>query len=388
MLGKYHDRISEKSRQFEQSYELSPQIASALCEMILDVDDLYTSAKTDVLVRLKQLTASEPQSSSNHREPNAHSQVALKPLAFERFAGDFGKWPNFKAKYVQFFHNNTHMDDLTKFLRLDSVIEKDSPAYHAISGLDRVPSNYSVAWSELEKRYDNPQAIIDAIIDRFIELPAITLSTRDNLIGILNGINHLTGSLQRYETLNVESWDAIIVNLTLRKLDTGTLAAWHHERPQRQIPTLGPLKNFLARYADGSEQRASQAASNRRSNEGAVGYTPTSGNQSGQVNQSQSNANQSGQRMRSHVKVPVRCPFPSCGGEHQLFGCVTFKKLPVDQRIGKVRQLRVCEKCLKPRCHVDRCKLGPCRHCQGNHNGLLCKSNNAPSVMAATGAQA
>lgn len=147
--------------------------------------------------------------------------------------------------------------------------------------------------------------------------------------------------MQSFPEVNVNAWDAIIVNLLLRKLDKETLEAWTNERPQREIATLKPLLEFLTQPADGKERQSSKmpkaqtASKPNRSSEGAVGYTPP---QASSNEHSQSHA-QHNQQMKSRVKVPVKCAL--CGGEHQLFSCNTFRKLPVDQRIRRARQFQL-----------------------------------------------
>lgn len=389
MLGTYYQRIAVKAEQLEASEVLTPAFESALHEFLLEVDDTYATIKTAVLINMNNVSASQQPTNASVRERNVLDQIALKPISFERFDGDEDRWSNFKAKWLQFFHNNPNMDNLTKFLRLDAYIEKNSEAYQAISGIERLPEHYNAAWQHLVSVYDDPQRIINKYINRFIDKAPITTPTRNAIIDLLNAINHLTASLQQYPDLNVSSWDALIVNLAVRKLDDETLSFWRHARPKRQIPTLKPLLDFLNQRADGND-RSTGSSANRQSNvrqqaEGAVGYTPARPNASAQQPQQQSNAGSNQQRMRSHIKVPVKCSL--CGGEHQLFSCSTFRKLPVDQRIRRARQFQVCEKCLKPRCRADRCKLGPCRHCQGNHNGLLCTVISEPTVMATQGQQ-
>lgn len=372
LLGKYHQRIVSRAEALETSEVLTPEYESEVTQFLLDVDELYTEIKTKVLVRQRELAAPERAATNAVRETNPLDQLALKRLSFERFAGDELKWPNFRAKFEQFFHNNTSLDAMTKFLRLDDCIEINSEAYKSIFGIERVPENYLPTWQKLVDKYENPRRQIDAILNKFIDTPAIASATRDNIVSLSNAITSTTTSLARYESLNIASWDAIFVNLALRKLDRESLSLWQHERPQKEIPKLQPLLDFLNKRADGRQNTFAVGTSNQNhSNNPPTGGAESLALQQANTNQqSQSNASQAGGRLRSHIKVPVKCSL--CGSEHQLFNCSTFRKLPIEERARRVRQYRVCEKCLKPKCSIERCKLGPCKHCQGNHNGLLC----------------
>lgn len=378
ILGKYHERILQRARELERSDVLTPELESLLQEFTMEVDEKYANVKTDVLVKLNRLTASTRPTTATGSQSDPASNIALKRLSIERFDGNEQKWPNFKAKFEQFIHNNPSMDNLTKFMRLDDSIVFDSEPYKRISGIHRLPEYYEQAWELLVAKYDNPQRIVDANLDAFIDMPAINTATRVNINKLINGVNHLTASLRKYPELNVDSWDPIIVNILMRKLDKETISLWRHERPQKQIAKLQPLLDFLNRRADGgdlpNERRASAAppANNQRA-EVAAGPAPTQAH-------SQQQHHQAEPQVRSRIKVPVKCSM--CQREHQLFGCNEFKSLTVDQRIRRARQFRVCEKCLKPNCHPNRCKLGPCKYCNGNHNGLLCTLYTVPSVNA------
>lgn len=147
-----------------------------------------------------------------------------------------------------------------------------------------------------------------------------------------------------------------------------------------KIGTIAGIPEQTGRRATRSNRINFDATSKPPTREGASGYTAPRGNNGQQ--QQQASGSQGARRGRSHVKAPIRCSL--CGGEHQLFSCQTFRKLPVEQRIQRARSYRVCEKCLKPKCSADRCNLGPCKHCQGNHNGLLCTVSAAPTVAQAT----
>lgn len=376
LLEKYLERIYNKATIMENSDVLPPSYQCRMQDYLLDVDDLYMMVKTEILVRQAELEPMATRADHRHRT-NPLDNLQLKRVTVERFGGEYKKWPNFKSKFCQFFHDNVEIDDLTRFFRLDEHIEKDSEAYNLISGFERVAENYKHAWYQLCTTYDNKRKLVEETINSFLDVAPMQSATRGNLMIIINTINHLTKSLLRYEETKVQHWDPIIMSIALRKLDGETLGLWKRERPQRDIPKLAPFMQFLDNRAESMEggvtttqSTQNQQSQNQPQPPSGAGQTPASGG---------------GNQLRSQIRRPVKCMM--CGGEHQLFSCSTFKKLPLDQRRRRVEQLRVCENCLKPKCSPDRCKLGPCRTCNVKHNGLICTSASAPTVAAATGAQ-
>lgn len=61
-----------------------------------------------------------------------------------------------------------------------------------------------------------------------------------------------------------------------------------------------------------------------------------------------------------------------CGNNHLTFTCKTFIALPVSDRLNKIRAAKHCVKCLNRHTKGEQCTFGPCKHCQKEHNHMLC----------------
>lgn len=379
MLDEYYKRIMNKSQMIDSIEEMPERYLNMYQDYMFGIDDQYMAIKTEITTyinRLKRSQQSTVNSATGMRNPL--DDLSLQRIRIERFSGDYKKWPNFKSKFEQFFHNNTGITDAAKFFRLDDHLEHDSEAYQLIAGFERVGENYQLAWQQLCTTYDNKRKLVDETIGNFVDIPKMPSATRGNLMVIINAVNHLTKSLVRYE-VHVEHWDPIIVNLLLRKLDKETQARWSHERPQRKIAELKPLMDFLENRAESMEGGVTVPSTVAR-----PGQSSNRQNEQ-RLNQPNEQGAVGGTDQRNRARE-VKCSM--CGAEHQLFNCQTFRKLPLDERWKRVRQFRVCENCLRPKCTADRCKLGPCKVCGHKHNGLLCGKANAPTVAATTGSSA
>ncbi|XP_047987207.1 uncharacterized protein LOC125227060 [Leguminivora glycinivorella] len=67
---------------------------------------------------------------------------------------------------------------------------------------------------------------------------------------------------------------------------------------------------------------------------------------------------------------PLQCV--SCGGEHRIFDCASFKAKSSEDRLAQANTLKLCHNCLRLGHDVRRCRLpGSCRSCKQRHNTLL-----------------
>lgn len=80
----------------------------------------------------------------------------------------------------------------------------------------------------------------------------------------------------------------------------------------------------------------------------------------------------------AHVSVNDKSLCPSCKGNHHLYQCNAFLKLPVEERINKVSALKLCFNCLRTTAHrANACEWGSCKKCGKRHCTLLHKVGSA-----------
>lgn len=379
MLDKYYNRLIAQIEKLN-SLNLRPLELMDNARIIDEADELYENIRVELLSRIESLRQMQqpPQGSAaeifiRERE-RSRSRQTIEP-----FSGNYQKWPNFKSKFEQFYHNDRRFSELEKFLKLDEFLVPDSEAYHTISGYDRVANNYNSAWEDMCDRFDNPRKIVEDIIYAFMNEPCLKTQSRRGTTSLLNSINHLTKTLPRFN-VNTDTWGPIIVAIIQRKMDTRTYNSWLKVRPPREISTLDPLINFLTREADAMDNyMTEQAESATDANKG----NNNARSQRSNVNNSVSNAARGNNGPNEPRQTPATVKCVHCGNPHQLFRCPNFRKLNPGLRLLRVQQYGVCEKCLKPNCHISKCSLGNCPMCQGPHNGLICEMAAQPSVNEA-----
>jgi hypothetical protein len=62
---------------------------------------------------------------------------------------------------------------------------------------------------------------------------------------------------------------------------------------------------------------------------------------------------------------------PVCNEHHAIYSCTTFLNLDINNRIKKIKELKLCFNCLKGGHYTATCKSGYCKQCKGKHNSLL-----------------
>lgn len=278
--------------------------------------------------------------------PGALIELKMDKIQLPTFNGDLTEWIAFRDQYTDLIHKSKKMTKVTKFYQLRSHLT--GLARDAIGGFKLSAANYEAAWQVLQKRYDKPDKIIEEYILQFEKLAYLVKPDAQNLITMVNRANQMLRVLPSLG-VDVTSWDTWVMFNLKSRLDHQTLRKWMDQVKLRQSVKLDELLDFL-------ELEAAECL-------------PTEAEKS-----------------RPKVIPPERKPFKKypanamvvtenrcgqCNGEHPIFRCNTFLALTVNDRLKKVRELKVCIQCLKS--HISgECKFGPCPTCNKNHNSLLC----------------
>lgn len=382
---------------------------------------LVDRIKTDINTKLTYLQAGTQPTASEQRRIAHIRRLQAK---MEPFGGNLEQWTNFKAKWLEYYHNCNDMSEFELFMKLDEFITPNSEAYGLIISYDRtINGSYRDAWEELCARYDNPRIQVDNIISKLLYMDVIE-NSRSDYVRAYSEINTFIHSLPRMN-VDVSTWDPILVHLIERRLQQEVMAKWIKARTPREIPCLQQFIDFLIAEIDqgdapsngnqpppngnnnnhrrdrnrnhsnsrGNGQRHSNGQNGNRQQQAGPSHSnqnnrppqagpsqPTPANQQRQGN----NAGAAGgapQRVRSAVQKVIKCAI--CNMEqHKSYQCPAFLKLDMNGRIRKLRERKLCENCLRPNCQPNRCTLRNCTNtgCEEKHNRLVCPLTFAPTV--------
>ncbi|XP_011858863.1 PREDICTED: uncharacterized protein LOC105556386 [Vollenhovia emeryi] len=298
---------------------------------------------------------SRPQNSSTQPRNNpASTQLRLPKIELPSFSGEYEDWYSFHDTFEKLINANPDLPAIQKFHYLKSAVH--GPAAELLKSFEITTEHYDEAWELLVERYDRRHVVYSHIKSLF-ELPVMSKENHTQLRVLLDGIGKHLRALKAMDR-PVETWDDLIIHLIQSKLDIVTKREWETSRSGSTIPTLKELKEFLLQRCLALESITSKSDNTSQRSKRAV-----------------TNA----------VTANLCCEH--CKGEHLLYHCESFKKLPVEKRFKIVKGSHLCINCLRSRKHqAKNCPSSSCRKCQGAHNTLLHYESNAEQKTTSQGA--
>lgn len=300
---------------------------------------------------------------------NLATGMHLAPERLPNFNGDYTEWPKFRDLYKRLVHENDSVIPMAKFNILEQHL-KGEPL-QLIAGYQRSDGNYPLAWEEVRKTYENPQLIVDSLLDTLNNLRALTEENPASLRYILSRYRAVTRQLSTAE-VDVKTWDPLMKYSLAGLLDPKTLRDWEIHNAVAGTTTLEAMMNFLNDRVTGllNLDRASQ----RRLQSVVVRpqqHTHRS-HQQQQQQQNQYRRTRSGTptvglvaaAKREKLSTDLECPV--CKENHEVPDCDKFKSLNCFPRMQRARSLRLCFGCLSPQHNLTNCDVPVCKHCNSN----------------------
>ncbi|KAJ8978947.1 hypothetical protein NQ317_018422 [Molorchus minor] len=132
------------------------------------------------------------------------------------FNGEAEQFLSFFEGFKSLVHNNSRLDDISKFLYLKSVLGPEPSK--VIESLDVIALNYQVALHLIEKRYRNNKLLVYSHIKGLIDFPRIP---RESAIALRQISDTFQAHIRALESLSepVKSWSSILTYLISDKLD-------------------------------------------------------------------------------------------------------------------------------------------------------------------------
>lgn len=163
---------------------------------------------------------------------------------------------------------------------------------------------------------------------------------------------------------STDAWDDLIIHIIVSKLDPTTGKAWETSIPDKDIPDLKSLIDFLSKRCQALETIAGKQPINQSNNSSKFSYKSKG---TSVANLSTSN---------------LACA--QCKENHPLYFCKAFLKLLIQKRISLVKRAHLCINCLRSSSHTAKdCNSCVCRKCNKKHNTLLHLSNSVNKIKTA-----
>ncbi|XP_060536447.1 uncharacterized protein LOC132708258 [Cylas formicarius] len=300
-----------------------------------------------------------PASSQNasNIEPPRESAIQLK-MDVPTFDGNFKFWSPFIDMFDSLVHNNVGLSDVRKFHYLHRALKGD--AFNVIKGLSITENNYLIAYEALRKRYDNKRFTATCHYHEIFNAPAVQKPAARELRALLDTFSENISALKALK-FNTDSWDFLLFNMMLPKLDSQTRTEFEKEFRTTELPTFQDLSDFLEEYC-----KALDSAQLMNSNpSGLRTKTPTS---SSFIRKSTSAFITDTPEQSSAQKS--KCI--ACSGNHILFRCQVFLAKTPRYRFALVKQHNYCINCLRAPHNLKQCPTSVhCKICKFPHHTLL-----------------
>lgn len=227
-------------------------------------------------------------------------------------------------------------------------------AHKLVESLEITNQNYQIAWDILNKRYKGNKTIVQHHVQALINFPCITKESHSSLRQLVDATQQHIRTLKRLEQPTY-TWDTILIQLLIPKLDSNTRREWESERADKEaLPTMDEFVTFL-------ETRCSFLEALTRTSSISI-------SKNSQGHSKQQAGKQSGQ-VQAHASTEMTtCPI--CQNSHKIFKCLIFRDMSAQARLEKVKSNKLCYNCLKP-FHGRNCIHSSCKKCHKRHNTLL-----------------
>jgi hypothetical protein len=315
----------------------------------------YYKVIADVSSYLESHTLTSSSTSVNSSQGIAESVIAkLPPINLPSFEGNYIDWVNFKNTFDSMIHERNDLTNIQKFHYLKSSVKGE--AQKLIVHLAITQDNYITAYNLLKSRFENRRIIVQQHVNTLINLPQVTKGSPASLRQLLDGLSTNLSILQNLD-IPVQSWDIILIQLMLSKLDYHSRREWETSCKTTNIPTLKEFSDILTNHC-----LTLEALSDSHKGKSSTIEKPK-------------------QSQKSFVSVKNETTTKKClycnKSNHYLYQCKEFLSLAVSNRIDQINKRKLCKNCLRTNHDSDSCKGGCCRVCGSNtHNTLLHKDTS------------
>jgi hypothetical protein len=315
----------------------------------------YYKVIADVSSYLESHTLTSSSTSVNSSQGIAESVIAkLPPINLPSFEGNYIEWVNFKNTFDSMIHDRNDLTNIQKFHYLKSSVKGE--AQKLIVHLAITHDNYVTAYNLLKSRFENKRIIVQQHVSTIINLPQVTKGSPASLRQLLDGLSTNLSILQNLD-IPVQSWDIILIQLMLSKLDYQSRREWETSCKTTNIPTLKEFSDILTNHC-----LTLEALSDSHKGKSSTIEKPK-------------------QSQKSFVSVKNETSTKKClycnKSNHYLYQCKEFLSLAVSNRIDQINKRKLCKNCLRTNHDSDSCKGGYCRVCGSNtHNTLLHKDTS------------
>ena len=284
---------------------------------------------------------------------------SLPKLKLAEFSGDPLEWPEWSQLFQATVHA-ANIDDSVKMNHLKTMVT--GKAKEAIAGLGYTAEMYNVAWNVLVRSFGKPQMVVYAQLKRIYSFPPMKPNDGAALIKFARIVSSCVNVLTQFNYVGDLNSEGVLGSAT-RKLTLDMKTKWltHVRQMNLYQPGLAVFSEWLNDIADvqdelllSSNPNADRAKSSYKEKaKGSTFATSTTNTASG------------------NSKYQRECALKD--GKHPIWKCEKFKKMNIEERGQKAKELKLCFKCLSDAHQMRNCsgRLCDVNGCGKPHHGLL-----------------
>ena len=331
--------IAEKNKVKQRALVKIEELAPEADSDVLSVHSTIASQASDV----QQLT-----------------EAKLPKLILPRFSGDVFEWTPFIDAFLAHVGNKATLSPIAKFSHLLSLL--DGEAARVVTSFKLTAANYQPALEHLIDRFGRPAFIKLKHINALLQLELPTGKGSDYVKGLWHMLDDITAHTRSLANLGMKGTqiEAVLCPIIIGRFPKGFRDEWSRGSKDHE----SDLKHTLKFIRDEVE-RLERSEAFQTTGPTTTRFTPE------KVNNERRKSSASALYSTSEVSMSV-CGF--CKGNHKAYNCPRYKKAPIHIRRQKVRDARLCFRCLQP--HFASGCTEQCQRCNGSHHRSICSVSN------------
>lgn len=385
---------------------------------LMAMQEKYESERREIQTKLSEreraLDNFEKQLIEKSLRIQPEEQPTISPtleLELPRFSGHLSEFVVWNQLYEKMVHN-VEMSPICKLEKLlgaqPPIIEQQLRVWMAL-GYD-----YDKIREMFNKTLQNKQLYVYMLLD-CLEMHATTNKPNgDDVRSLIERTEQVWALLQPISTSTEDYEDFMVIKMLLA-MPHAARTAWDELYQSAEIPKLGTVAGVMREIANKLDRAQNTANKSESANSTTTSesidkplermnvddMSEETGHDSDRSvltstisavgNESNTSAPRSRATMLSQQESAGRRRLAChhCGQEHTMFGCSDYRRMSLQTRWMRVRELMLCANCLSPnhRTGSHSCRASDCGNCPGQlHNSSLCPVLTATQqLQAATG---
>lgn len=359
------DSIHDEFREYHNSIVslISTDAEFQLEDKIRSLADKYVY---DVKGKKFELTLSETAQQETSTQFTSTLTPKLPKINIPVFDGNLKQWPAFYDLFNSVIHTNPTLSDIEKFHYLTTSLKAD--ALNLIKSIPLTAPNYQIAYDALKTRFQNKRVLATAYFNEIYLTQPIFKPTAKDIRRLIDTFSENLASL-RGLNFDTNSWDFIIFNILLQKLDTKTRMDFEIEHSTVEFPTYAMLSTFLNNQCKALESVEFMTPASKGKSE-VANQNPRSKCQFKDTHRTDVLFNNNVLDKGQQNAVDRKCPL--CTASHALYRCSLFLAKSPHERLALVKSHNLCVNCMRSRHTVRNClSTVRCKMCNLQHHTLL-----------------